>query len=522
MARTKIFEGIVRALSIARQSELQSVSTSEALERADAAITRRNLLLGSAAATATLAAGCAPDDDTVRMVQGVRTQARIVVIGAGLAGLTTAWRLANAGYSPVVYDALNRVGGRCFSLRGTFATKCELGGELIDTGHTYIQQLARELGLTLLDQNAPIASLSGDRYALNGRVVSLAEIVEQFRAIVPTLEADFAALGESEYVTFDESTPAGRRLERQSITDFFRRAGVCGSLRDLLDVAYTTEYGLDVNEQSYLNLLALIGKTPVPFEIFGDSDERFTIAEGNDALATRMTAGLPSPVRFEHALVALRERSNGSVRVTFDNRGRMVDVIADRVVLALPFKQLRRCDLSVSLPAPKRRAIARMAYGTNAKIMIGTRTRPWVLASASGTSFHDRVYQESWDSSRGYSTPGAALTSFTGGRMGVSVGNGSDAYQGRLFADEIDSVFPGVAASYTGRVARMHWPTARWFEGSYACYRPGDYSDFVGSEAPPSGALHFAGEHTSLDAQGYLEGAVESGERVAREIQETT
>jgi monoamine oxidase len=128
----------------------------------------------------------------------------------------------------VVYDALGRVGGRAFSLRGAFATKCELGGELIDTGHRHIQRLTRDLGLTLLDQVSPVASLAGDRYALGGRVVPLAEIVEQFRAVTPVLEADYAALGPSEYVTFDESTAAGRRLERTSIAEWFDRAGVRG------------------------------------------------------------------------------------------------------------------------------------------------------------------------------------------------------------------------------------------------------------------------------------------------------
>lgn len=521
MARSPLFSRVARALRLARAADHHHVSTAEALERAEVALSRRALLRGAAGlAAASAVAGCAVDDPPDAVASGARADARIVVVGAGLAGLTAAWRLAERGFDPVVYDALGRVGGRAFSLRGAFATKCELGGELIDTGHRHIRRLARDLGLTLLDQAAPVASLEGDRYALRGRVVPLAEIVEQFRAVSPALEADYAALGPSEYVTYDESTAAGRRLERLSIEEWFDRAGVRGSLRDLLDVAYTSEYGLEVAEQSYLNLLALISADPEPFEIFGDSDEVFTIREGNDALATRMAERLPTPVRFEHALVALRERADGAYRATFDRGGRAVDVVADRVVLALPFNQLRRCDLDVPLPAAKRRAIQRLAYGTNSKVMVGTRARPWALAGAAGTSFHDRVYHESWDSSRGYDVEGAALTAFTGGRFGVAVGAGSAAAQGQRFVDEVDRVFPGVRGAYTGRVARMHWPSARWFEGSYGCYRPGDFSDFVGSEGAAVGGVHFAGEHTSLDAQGFLEGAVESGERVAREVRQ--
>jgi monoamine oxidase len=524
MAHTPLFDRVVRALQLARASEKLGISTGEALERHEAALSRRSLLRGAVgvAAAATFA-GCAPDDDeeTSAVTSGVRSGARIAVVGAGIAGLTAAYKLAARGFSPVVYDAGNRVGGRVATLRGGgFASKVEIGGELIDTGHRRTRKLARDLGLTLVDQAAAVASLETERYALGGRVVSLAEVVDQFRAVIPVLEADLAALGPSEYVTFDESTAAGRRIERQSIADWFVRAGVSGSLRTLLDVAYTSEYGLEVDQQSYLNLLVFISTNPEPFQIFGDSDERFTVAEGNGAMVTGLVEGLPSPVRLGHALVALRGRADGTVRLSFDRGGRPLDVVADRVVLALPFNQLRRCALDVELPAAKRRSIARLRYGTNAKVMVGTSSRPWAARGAAGTSFHDRVYHESWDSSRGFATTGGVLTSFTGGRFGVAVGEGSSAQQGRRFVDEVERVFPGVAAAYTGRVLRAHWPTEPWFDGSYACYQPGDYSDFVGSEAAPAGALHFAGEHTSLDAQGFIEGAVESGERAAREVRQ--
>jgi len=112
------------------------------------------------------------------------------------------------------------------------------------------------------------------------------------------------------------------------------------------------------------------------------------------------------------------------------------------------------------------------------------------------------------------------MTSFTGGRLGVDVGNGSAPQQGDRFARELDVLFPGVPAAYTGDAVRFHWPSARWFHGSYGCYEPGAYTSDVGSEAEPMGNLHFCGEHTSTEAQGYLEGAVAFGERVAREIRQ--
>lgn len=522
MARTPLFSMLRRALSLADTAESLNVSTSEVMERdAEARVSRRQLLggVGAAAAAAALQ-GCAPESVTGTAVSEARVSMRVVVVGAGLAGLAAAYRLAQRGFNPVVYDANDRAGGRCFSLRGRFATKSELGGEVIDTGHASIQALATELGLTLLDQVGAAASLEQERYHLLGQPWSLAQIVDAYRPVSAILREDFRSQGSSRYATYNDFTPASQALDRLSLDAWMDRIGLRGPLRALLDVAYTSEYGREVSEQSYLNLLYLINRKAEPFEIFGESDERYTILEGNDALVTGMLRAIPAPVRLGHALESVRARADGALQATFRAGGRSVEVTADKLVLALPFTQLRRCDLRVELPAAKLRSIRGLPYGTNAKVMIGTRTRPWALAGASGLSFHDRVFHESWDSARGYPTQAGVMTSFTGGRLGVAVGEDSAQQQGDRFARELDVLFPGVAAAYTGNAVRFHWPSARWFDGSYGCYEPGAYTSYVGSEAEPVGNLHFCGEHTSTEAQGYLEGAVESGERVAGEIRQ--
>ncbi len=520
MGRTPLFSALQRAMGLAEVAESQGLSTAETVERdAEARFTRRQMLaaVGAAGAAGALQ-GCAPESVTEAAVSEARASTRVVVVGAGLAGLTAAFRLTQRGFSPVVYDANNRAGGRCFSLRGRFATKCELGGEVIDTGHGAIQALATELGLTLLDQTGATAALEQDRYELLGQRWSLAQVVEAFRPVASLLRDDFRSQAPSRYATYNDFTPASQALDRLSIEAWMDRVGLQGFLRTLLDVAYTSEYGREVGEQSYLNLLYLIGRRAEPFQIFGESDERYTLAEGNDALVSGMVAVLRSPVRLGHALESVRARADGTLLTTFRANGRSVEAVADKLVLALPFNQLRRCELRVSLPAAKLRSIQTLPYGTNAKVMVGMRARPWALAGAAGTSFHDRVFHESWDSSRGYPAAGAVVTSFTGGRFGVTVGEGSAHAQGARFVRELDRVFPGASAAYTGDAVRFHWPSARWFDGSYGCYEPGAYTSYVGSEAEAVGNVHFCGEHTSTEAQGYLEGAVESGERVAREI----
>jgi monoamine oxidase len=111
------------------------------------------------------------------------------------------------------------------------------------------------------------------------------------------------------------------------------------------------------------------------------------------------------------------------------------------------------------------------------------------------------------------------LTNFTGGHHGLALGGGTPRQQADVAVASLERVFPGVAAARAGaREARMHWPSQPWVRGSYACFRPGDWSSLRGVMGEAVGGLHFAGEHCALDAQGFMEGGCESGEIAAREV----
>jgi monoamine oxidase len=112
----------------------------------------------------------------------------------------------------------------------------------------------------------------------------------------------------------------------------------------------------------------------------------------------------------------------------------------------------------------------------------------------------------------------SSITNYLGGNAGIEVGNGSaeDRYLEGL--PLMDQIFPGTSAAFMpGSAVRMHWPSLPLFQGSYTCYRPGQTS-FFGIEGRREGSLHFCGEHTSLDFQGFMEGAAETGASVATEI----
>ena len=515
MGRTPLFRLLQRAAAIARASRhvrmpLDEFHDSVRVQRIDQR--RRRLLQGAGASV--LLAGCESVPAPMRAGSG----GEVAVVGAGIAGLTAAWRLRQQGVRVRVYEAQNRIGGRMLSLRNHFADGqvIELGGELIDTGHVRIRALAGELGLTLDD--LPDGDGDHESWYFDGRHIGEAEIVRAFVPVAEAIERDLAAAGDGAYDHTDQN-PTFRALDATSIAQWLDRNGVRGWLRTLLDVAYTTEMGLEIDQQSALNLLTFVGtEDKDAFKIFGESDERFHVRGGNDLIPQGLAAKLADAIEPGHVLEALRGDGDGYV-LSFRTGSASREVRAAQVVLALPFTLLRKVRLDVELPAPKRLAIDQIAYGTNAKLMIGFERRVWRDHHANGASMSDLAYQTTWDTSRKQAGTAGALTNFTGGRHGIALGQGTPKQQAEAAVRDLERVFPGIAAARGNAAeARMHWPSNPWVLGSYACFRPGDWSSIGGVMGESVGGLHFAGEHCSVEAQGFMEGGCESGELAAQAV----
>jgi monoamine oxidase len=311
-------------------------------------------------------------------------------------------------------------------------------------------------------------------------------------------------------------------LDRLSVAEYLERAGARGWVRDLLDVGYTTEYGLETDRQSALNLLLMIDAEPDPFRIFGESDERFHVRGGNDLIPQRLAERLADAIETGTVLEAVSRRPDGRYVATLRRGEGVSEATAEHMVIAIPFTVLRDVHMDVALPAAKRRAIAELGYGTNAKLMIGFGARPWREAHRSnGSVLTDLPFQLTWETSRLQDGRAGILTNFTGGRQGVALAQGTPAEQAARTVAGLEKVFPGAARAREGmKEARFHWPSFAWTRGSYASYLPGQWTSIAGAEGEPVGNLHFAGEHCSLEAQGYMEGGCESGERVAAEVLE--
>jgi monoamine oxidase len=449
--------------------------------------------------------------------------ARIAIVGAGLAGLSAAYALARAGIVADVYEASPRVGGRTWSERRAFpGLVAERGGELIDTEHREIRALAAELGLTLDDLIEAESKGTDAVFLFDGRRYTLDEATADFAALLPALEKDARALGD-EMPTFRDHTPAQLALDRMSATAWIDArvpGGLASRLGRLIANAYIEELGGDLYEISAATVVALLRASPRErFSPYEESDQRFHVRGGNDQIATTLAERLPGTVSTSQRLLAVARRGDGRYRLTFSRDQATRDAIADRVVLAIPFTLLRQCDLAAAGLRPrKQRAIRELGMGRNTKLQLRFTTRHWEKLGCNGETRVEGVYQTSWEVTRAQQDPAGVLNCYSGGSTATRAGEGETEERALEALADLERALPGLTPTWTGSAIRNAWERHPWAQGSYSLFRPGQYTAFNGILHEAEGALHFAGEHTSIDWQGYMNGGVESGLRAADEI----
>jgi monoamine oxidase len=516
MARLPLFQDVQRALRIASWLEETGAGADEAVERIEAARWDRRCFLKTAVAAAAGASVMPVLKATSRGPEAPN----VVIIGAGTAGLVCAYRLQHRGVMARVVEASSRAGGRMFSLRNFFPDNqlTELGGEYIDSEHATMRGLVDELGLKLNDLGAEKNPATEHAYFFNNERIRVdASFIEQFRPVAKAIAMDLKLMKVRGEISYD--TPHSREVDRLSIPEWFEKRGISGLPTAVLRAAYVGEYGLEIDQQSALNLLLTMGdKTPSnEFRIFGPSDERFHIVEGNDSVPARLAERLTHPVEFGTRLEAITSDGSGfTLALRRDNA--TTETKADVVVVALPFTILRQLDVRVKLPEAKRKAIQELGYGTNAKSITGFSRRVWEESRSTGYTFTDLEFQCCWETSRGQPGTHAILTNFAGGDLGLHLNEGELHDRAATFASQAERIYPGAVDAFTKKAVRQHWPSSPFALGSYTCYKPGQYTTLADSVATPVGNLFFAGEHTSAEFNGYMEGAAESGERAAKQV----
>jgi monoamine oxidase len=525
MAKSALMAMLRRAATIAHKSRETGIPADELLgmltdRTLNSPLSRRRLLHGGLAAAAAVAAATFTREGGGAFAQqGGRGRSPILVVGAGIAGLTAAYRLRQGGVRADIIEATNRVGGRIRTIPKVAGTliPAELGGEFINTGHTNLISLATELGLRAIDLIEVQRGLVEDTFFFQGRRLPLEQLVADFAPLATKINEDVEAIGEN--ISYQDFTETAARLDNLSIAEYVDQAETSTIVRQLLRIAYTTDYGRDPEEQSALNLLFLIGSEPGSFELYGNSDERYQIDGGNSQIINRLADKLSGSIETGTVLEAINLLPDGRYRVSLRSGQSAFERTYERVLLTLPFSTLRDVNINVPLPQPKRTAIEQLGYGTNSKLITGYRSRIWRdLYQSTASVYSDLGFQNTWEATPFVPTPNGLITNFTGGKQGLSIGAGTPEDQAQRFLNQFERVFPGVRNLRTGKAVRAYWPGERFFKGSYSCYLVGQWTQMYGVEGERVGNLFFAGEHTSLENQGYMEGGCETGQRAAFEI----
>ncbi len=540
MARTPLFAWLGQMTREALRHQSHPIFYKNNAPAQMATVTRREFLKTAAGASLTLAGlglaskakafpllaeGLAP----AKKLSGQRPP--VIIVGAGLGGLVTAYRLTQQGIPCEIFEASHRVGGRMFTRRnfnpdGMFV---ELGGELVDSNHQDIMDLCQELNLPLEKFPTPVAGIEPALFIAAGKTYTETEIIQAFEPLAKALSEDILKLfpdGEVQIPTY-QNTCGAEWLDRLSLSDYLdQKQTVPGWLIRVIKAAYTGEYGLDASEQSALNLLLLIGTdTQDGFKMFGESDEAWRIQKGSGSLPEAVYAAIQSkvPVHFGCKLKGIRQLSQ-SLRLTFSQSLKSVDVDAQQAVMAIPFTVLRDVQglAELNLSPVKLKAIREWGYGTNSKQMMGFKKRFWQetgqgYTANSGELFTDWASQCYWETSRLQAGQSGILTNFLGG----AAGREASQTQWKKALQDLDTLYQGAASEhFDANRAFFNWRENPLAKGSYTCPRPGQYTTLMGAAGEPEldGRLLFAGEHCSVDWAGFMNGAAQSGGMVAKQI----
>ncbi|MFL5818736.1 MAG: flavin monoamine oxidase family protein [Conexibacter sp.] len=496
-------------------------------------MSRRDLMRKAGAASASLTAASLVG--RIPMAKADPTLPSVVVIGAGLAGTTAAYRLMQAGFPVSLYESRNRVGGRCWSLHELPGSQvAEHGGELIDSDHVHLLGLASELRLTLEDYFTPTGVAPTWPCYIDGRWYPQSAFDAEFEqlgsAIVAQAQSIGAVSGQSlndAAYSWGTATSGAIALDQMSMRDWMdaKLPGMTSTpFGRLMERVISGGSGIPMAQSSAIGLIEW-WLTPEPRDV-----ERYHIRGGNDQVPRMCAAALPAgALHLEAPLQRLSRLSNGTYEMAFGGISSVVR--ADRVILALPFSTLRDVDLTrAGFGSHRLDVVNQLGMGTNAKMMLQYNDRPQAHTipvypnTWNGNCADMDDGFQCWESTRDQPGTGSIITLFYGGANAPNWGSTRPAHafaNGSIVNNRVshlETTVPGTGSHFTGNAWLDVWANDPWTKGSYSAYKLGQYTAAYRFNYLPEGGVHFAGEHTSTLSHAYLNGGVESGQRTAIEL----
>ena len=431
----------------------------------------------------------------------------VLVAGAGLAGLAAARDLIARGATVTVIDVRDRVGGRVWTIRDGFTESqhAEAGGDMIDEDQHEIRTLAGELGLKLS------RILRGGFGYVRPDAAGHAKILPRNAMRGWTRMAHELKALSNPYRLAERrwESPIAADLARRSVSTWLDQVKADPELRATANGLR----GFFLADPDELSLIALVDQ-------FSDNDSpgpgnMYRIEGGNDRLAAALAAPLGDRLHLSTDVVALSHRGK-VVRVSVKNNRALAQINCDYAILALPATLLRRMPITPALPAQQHEAIARLKYGRATRTLLQFSKRFWRAPGRARAFGSPLPFGAVWDGNEEQRGRAGILSLLAGGGASDATQAIVAKHGARGLTDALD--FLGSKGSELTASRQIVWEQDPYARGGYAYFDPGFDPALRGWLARPSGRLFFAGEHTSIKWQGYMNGAVESGRRAAAEV----
>lgn len=455
----------------------------------------------------------------VRFPRRARERTRVLVMGAGAAGLSAAYELDRAGYEVLVLEAKMIPGGRIHTVRAPFADGlyAEAGATFLGDAHNLTMHYLREFNLPLApiqprDFIPSLFHVAGHRVesrlgepmewpvSLNAdeRGMSFFELQRRYRY------SPFSALGLD-----PEDWPHAAHFEydRKSLADYWRELGASEGAIRVLSLGYLRGVGEGPESLSTLGMMHDYGAN-------SGGQNIYRVEGGNDLLPRAFASRLGSKIRYGAPVVAVRQDAAG-VEVTVDDATGQHQVSGDYVICTAPFAVLRHVEFHPGLSELRRRAMQEIESTSLTRIYLQCRERFW-QTDGNGAAWTDLPVMSVGHATIGQPGVRGILESMSAGANARRFAVMSHDDRIELAAQEIAKVHPDLPEYLEGGHS-VCWDNDPWALGDYAYFKPGQIEEFFPQIQEPEGRVYFAGDHIG-GQPGYVQSAFLSGQAAAAGI----
>lgn len=462
-------------------------------------------------------------------VSGEKPKKSVIILGAGLAGLTAAWELEQSGHKVLVVEAQTRPGGRILTLREGFTPglSAEAGAMSFSDNYKQLMHYIRlfqiphaSLAISAVRSTSanPLYHLHGKRLRAreDGMVNWPFELTAEERALGQTgiLRKYILSLLDgvddptSSYTLPDWAKPYDQKT-------LLKLAAERGASRGAQELIRSTFWfgGMRYDESAAACLLS-------DLSLFYRGQTAYGFPGGSDVLPLAFASRLRNQIRYGTEVVRI-EQGNEHVEVVVKVGGVLDRLTAERVVCTIPFSILRHIEIDPPLSPPKREVVFSLEYHPVTRVYLQVSRRFWESEGVTGGALTDLPIgqvQEHPIFRMGAEGDRALLEAHVRGDVAPALDAMAEDDRLRFVFTEMEKVHPGVSKYYEGGQSKS-WQNDPWSRGAFSSFRPGQMTGWLPKIVRPEGRIHFAGEHTSIFSA-TLEGAVESGARAAREIEE--